>query len=181
MLSIIQNQTNLFRKLLPNLRSFPQKRALQSGCASFCSSTPVSVTAQVKLRSKWERKHGFSIYEPQLSAESRWRLRKSERTHRLPLCDRPWGAEGGFYAHLSPPCRPSLTALRGSIKHCMTSTVGCKLTATWRCQKPCKTLRFNISIFVYLTKTYICLGARRAPIRGVCFSFKRPLWKIHIS
>lgn len=47
----------------------------------------------------------------------------------LPLRDRPWGAEGGFYARLSPPRRPpSLAPLRDSINHWMTSTVGCKWT-----------------------------------------------------
>lgn len=167
---------NLCRKSLTNLPSFPQKCALESGCASFCSPALVPVTAQVKLRSKWGRKHAFSIYEPPAECWMSLREARGKRGNaRLPLCDRAWGAEGGFYARLSPPCRPSLAALPGWIKHWTTPTVGCKWTdIPDRWLKRSKILWTNICIAVYAPKhafdfEHVRLQTRLIKLEGFVF------------
>lgn len=104
----------------------PQKCALESGCASFRSPAPVSVTAQVKLRSKWERKRGLSIDEP--PAEGWMSLQEESERTRVYLCVTVREERREVFTHISPPCRSSLAALPGWIKHWTTPTVGCKLT-----------------------------------------------------
>lgn len=86
----------------------------------------VSVTAQVQLRSKWERKRGLSIDEP--PAEGWMSLREESERTRVYLSVTVREERREVFTHISPPCRSSRAALPGWIKHCTTPTVGWKLT-----------------------------------------------------